>query len=375
MSEYSRGFLIEKAELVLDKLLHLEDKEFDQEVNPWSGKAGRDFGIRTWDWPQGVGLYGMEKLQAIYGDTRYDEFFAAWIARNQQEGLPSANINTTAPYNMVLNLARRQPQESMYRELCIERAQWLMNGLPKTKEGGFQHVTTDLYDKNGTIQNEQQLWVDTLFMAVLFLAQAGHIYEQKEWVEEAIYQIQIHIKYLYDKQTGLLHHGFSFIRNDNFGGVFWSRGNSWFTYGVLELMEILTDDLGAPLKRLLTYTFCAQVDALKELQAQSGLWHTILDDESSYEEVSGTAAIAAALFKAIRIGILDNSYLPSAEKALAAVIENIAADGTVLNVSAGTAIGQDAEHYKNIIIDSMPYGQSMVMLTLAEAMEFYQNIK
>lgn len=373
MSKYSSEYLIEKAELELDKLVNLENKKFDQNVNPWSGKAGRDFGIETWDWSQGVGLYGMEKLHAVYGDTRFDKFFIEWVGRNMEEGLPSANINTTAPYNMVLSLAQRQ-SDPRYQKLCLERAQWLMDGLPKTAEGGFQHVTTDLYDKNGTIQNEEQLWVDTLFMAVIFLARAGIAYEKKEWLEEAIYQIQIHVKYLYEKSSGLLHHCWSFIRNDNFGGIFWSRGNSWFTYGVLELMEILAEHMAAPLKRMLTYTFAAQVQALTKLQDKSGLWHTILNDAASYEEVSGSAGIAAALFKAIRIDVLDEAYLPVAEKALEAILNNIAGDGSVLKVSAGTAIGQDAQHYKNIIIDFMPYGQSMVLLTLTEALEYYKYV-
>lgn len=370
MNTYSREYLLGQADLVLDKLINLENRQFGRDVNPWSGKAGRDFGIKTWDWPQGVGLYGMEKLQDIYGDTRYDGFFKEWITKNREEGLPSANINTTAPYHMVLALAERD-RNPLYQEMCMERAEWLMTGLPKTKEGGFQHVTTDLYDKNGTIQNEEQLWVDTLFMSVIFLAKAGITYKNDTWVEEALYQIQIHIKYLYDKNSGLMHHGWSFLRNDNFGGIFWARGNSWFTYGVLELMDILKEHMSIPLNRLLTHTFLAQVRALEALQAESGLWHTILDDPSSYEEVSGTSAIAAALFKAIRIGILDESHLPYAEKALNAVLRNIDLDGSVRNVSAGTAIGQNAEHYKNIIIDQMPYGQAMALLTLTEALEYY----
>lgn len=370
MRKYNRELLLEKADLVLNRLMNLENRQFDKDVNPWSGKAGRDFGIKPWDWPQGVGLYGMEKLQKLYGDTRYDDFFVEWIRRNQEEGLPSANINTTAPYNMVLAMERRHGNPG-YKKMCIERAEWLISGLPKTEEGGFQHVTTDLYDKNGTIQNEGQLWVDTLFMAVMFLAQAGVAYGRSEWIDEAVYQIQIHIKYLYDKNCGLLHHGWSFLRKDNFGGIFWARGNSWFTYGILELMDILVQHISAPQKRLFTYTFHAQVEALEKLQAEDGLWHTILDDPSSYEEVSGTAAIAAALFKAIRIGVLDDSHLPYAERALDGILKNITADGSVLQVSAGTAIGLDAEHYKNIIIDLMPYGQSMVVLTLTEALEYY----
>ena len=370
MNRLDQESLLGKAESVLKRLTNLENQEFDKELDPWKGFASRDFGIETWDWPQGVGLYGMEKLQAYYGDSRYDDFFAEWVANNQKEGLPSANINTTAPYNMLIALAQRTGRKE-YEEMCRERAEWLMNGLPRTKEGGFQHVTTDLYDKNGTILNEEQLWVDTLFMAVLFLARAGVEYDRKEWREEAVCQILIHIKYLYDKQTGLFHHGWSFERCDNFGGVFWGRGNSWFTYGILALLDILGEHVERPLRDHILNCFKAQVAALSKLQAESGLWHTILTDAESYEEVSGSAAFAAGIFRGIRMGILDESYLECAEKALAAVVRNIDEDGSVQNVSGGTAIGLNADHYKNIIIASMPYGQSMAMLALVEALEYY----
>ena len=43
-------------------------------------------------------------------------------------------------------------------------------------------------------------------------------------------------------------------------------------------------------------------------------------------------------------------------------------DGTVLNVSGGTGMGYNAEHYKNILIAPMAYGQSLTILALAEAL-------
>ena len=41
---------------------------------------------------------------------------------------------------------------------------------------------------------------------------------------------------------------------------------------------------------------------------------------------------------------------------------------TVLEVSGGTGMGMDAEHYKNILIAPMTYGQSLTILALAEAL-------
>jgi len=39
-----------------------------------------------------------------------------------------------------------------------------------------------------------------------------------------------------------------------------------------------------------------------------------------------------------------------------------------MKVSAGTPVGKDKEHYKNILIAPMAYGQSLTMMALTEAL-------
>ena len=51
------------------------------------------------------------------------------------------------------------------------------------------------------------------------------------------------------------------------------------------------------------------------------------------------------------------------------ILKNIDKDGTVLNVSGGTGMGYDADHYKNILIAPMAYGQSLTILALVEALQ------
>ena len=126
--------------------------------------------------------------------------------------------------------------------------------------------------------------------------------------------------------------------------------------------------LNPAVKTVILDAYKAQAAALKELQSESGLWHTILDDPESYEEVSGSAAIIAGILKGIRMGILDDSYRECAERGLRGILDNITEDGTVLNVFAGTGIGMNAEHYKNIMILPMAYGQSLTIMALAEAL-------
>ena len=99
------------------------------------------------------------------------------------------------------------------------------------------------------------------------------------------------------------------------------------------------------------------------------MWRTVLTDETSYEEVSGSAAIAAGILRGVKAGILDGSCKAAADRAISAICDNISEDGTVLNVSAGTGIGMDGDHYKNVLIMPMAYGQALALTALCEALE------
>ena len=360
-----------KLDLVIEKLLNLGGPENEKELEETGGEAigffKRDFGIREWDWPQGVGLYGLLRIMRQDKNEKYKEFLHNWFVGNMELGLPSRNINTTTP---LLTLAELNEyyHDPKFEELCLSWADWLMNCIPRTKEGGFQHVTSANGDRQGVRLNENEMWIDTLFMTVLFLNKMGQKYEREEWVNESIHQMLMHIKYLYDKKTGLFYHGWTFNGNHNFGGVFWCRGNSWFTLGSMEYIEMSRGNLNPGVKELIVDTYKAQAAALKKLQSRSGLWHTVLTDPESYEEVSGSAAIAAGMLKGVRFGILDDSYLECAGRAIKGILENIDEDGTVLKVSGGTGMGMDAEHYKNILIAPMAYGQALTILALAEAL-------
>jgi len=364
--------LLQKISLVVDKLMHLggSDADLDKKADQNARETGiieRDFGIEEWDWPQGVGLYGLVKLQDYYGDKRYETFLKNWYENNLKKGLPSTNINTTAPYLALLNLYRMTGNET-YGDMIKKRADWLMDSLPKTEEGGFQHVTTAIGDRNGVNLNDGQMWADTLFMAVLFLNQAGQEFGEKAWISESVRQFLMHIKYLYDKKTGLIHHGWNFNDRSNFGGIFWCRGNSWFTYGVTDYLSSFRTELEPGTREFLADTLRSQVASLSRLQDKSGLYHTVLDDRTSYLETSGSAAITAGILRGLRMGILDESYEETAERGLDGVCSMIAEDGTVMGVSAGTGVGMDAEHYRNIAIRPMAYGQSLALLALTEAL-------
>ena len=94
----------------------------------------------------------------------------------------------------------------------------------------------------------------------------------------------------------------------------------------------------------------------------------MLTNPGTYIETSGSGAITAGILAGIRYGYLDRGCLPAAKKAVEALLEYIGEDGTVGSVSAGTSMGMDEQHYKDILIRPMAYGQSLAALALTEAL-------
>jgi len=315
--------------------------------------------VEEWEWPQGVGMYGLFKYYQQSGKKEYLDYMVDWYDRHIRDGLPDKNVNTMAPMLTLAHIYEFNNNEK-YLEILTEWAEWVMNDMTRTEEGGLQHIVT-----GGT--NEQQLWDDTLFMTVLFLAKFGSLTGQKQYIDESVRQFLLHIKYLHDKKTGLWFHGWTFIGRSNFAEALWARGNCWYTAGVVEYLDMVP--VGEGVKKVLLDTLEAQVRKLTELQERDGMWHTLLDDPSSYVETSATAGFGFGILKAVRKGYLDKKYKKAGEKALEAVLDRIDENGTVQQVSYGTGMGHDLDHYRNIQICPMTYGQALALLILGEGMK------
>lgn len=347
---YTKKDIINKIELVTEHVKSIKNTSLKEVC-----KIGI-IDIQNWEWAQGVGIYGMYKYCQYTENKELMDWISEWMKNHIEKGLPEKNINTTAPL-LTLTYLLDSLKDKKYFDLCREWADWLLNELPKTKYGGFQHVVSDR-------ENYMQLWDDTLFMAVLFLARMYVLTGNKEYLYECEHQFLLHINFLQDRKTGLWYHGWTFDGNHNFADAFWGRGNCWITIAIPELLTMTELDGGV--KEYLINILTAQVEALSKLQDSSGMWHTVLDDETSYLEVSATSGFAYGILKAVRMGILDEKFKTMALKACDAVIRNIEDDGSVSNVSYGTGMGMTVQHYKDIPICEMTYGSSLAIMLLVE---------
>lgn len=324
--------------------------------------AGDDISkYKYWEWTQGVGLYGLWKLFHYEKRESCLETLRKYYDRQIEIGFPALNVNTAAPY-LAMSFLAEYTGEEKYMQPCVEAARQIMESFPRTEEGGFQHRTSDSV-------NEQELWDDTLYMTVLFLANMGRILGDKRMTEEAEYQFLLHQKYLCDKVSGLWYHGWTFKEKNNFAGAFWGRGNCWITMAIPEFLSI--SSCSEAVRRTLVNTLKAQIESLCRYQDESGMWHTLVDDEDSYLEASATCGFAYGILKAVKDGLVDKSYLETARKAAAPVMDCISEDGVVNRVSYGTPMGRTTkDFYKGIELKSMPYGQALAILFLME----YRNM-
>lgn len=329
------------------------------------GTAGDYISFDSWEWPQGVGMYGLYRAWEFSGESRHRAMLEGWYERHVAAGLPPVNVNTTAPM-LALALLSARKGGRRWRVVLDAWADRVMRDLPRTPEMGFQHIVSDGI-------NSGELWDDTLFMVALFLAAHGRAADRPALVEEAVRQFLVHARFLADPASGLWFHGWTFEGRHNFARARWARGNAWVVAGTLDLIEIA--GLEGAVRDYLLGCLDTQLEALIALQSRNGGFHTLLDDPQSYLETSATAGISYALLKAARLGLADGRARAAGLKALDYVTTKIDRNGLVQGVSYGTRMGHDLQFYRDIPLQPTAYGQSLALLLLAEAAQHVRAVE
>ena len=348
---------------LIANLVDLKDPSGEFLLKLDDGRVIDTKGWNDWEWTHGIGLYGIYKFYELSNDVTCRAVMEDWFSARFRAGTPTKNVNTMAPM-LTLAYLYEESRNKTYLPYLDGWAEWVMNDMPRTEDGGLQHIVFNA-------ENREQLWDDTLMMSVLPLAKIGRLLGRPHYIDEARHQFLIHIKYLFDRKSGLWFHGWTFEGRHNFAAALWARGNCWVTIAIPEFIDMLDLPERDPLRRFLIETLHAQVAALAKHQDASGLWHTLIPDPTSYLEASATAGFAYGILKSVRKGYLPEAYREIGIKALKGVLANISADGELKNVSFGTAMGSDLEFYKRIPLTSMPYGQALAILCLSEFMRAY----
>lgn len=306
----------------------------------------------NWDWPGGVAFYGVAEAFEATGNQEYIELLKAWVDEQLEDGLPKLTVNGVSIGHSLLSLYKATGDQK-YLDFAVQMADFLKNDAERFADGIFQH-TVNSEDYNFP----EQAWVDTMFMAGYFLVRIGTMLNRNDYLEDGIKQYHGHEEFLQDPSTNLYYHGWDNLAQSHMSGIYWARGNSWAAITMARALKLI--HVTHPSFMIIEGSLRDQLAALVRLQSESGLWHTVLNDPSSYTETSGSAGIAAAL---ISSGKMYNKYV---NKSVTGILSRIDEDGSVRGVSAGTAVMRDAEGYKGVPHKRMQgWGQGLALTFLS----------
>jgi rhamnogalacturonyl hydrolase YesR/inosine-uridine nucleoside N-ribohydrolase len=266
-------------------------------------------------WEQGVASQALLEL----GEKDLVILLARDAVVNQKKdgrlGLNEGNSPVADPASNgepVLFAAKATGDESL-KKAADNMLDFLLYKAPRTPDGIIYHNYI-----------ENMIWVDAFYMLPPFLAAAGQ-------PEEAVKQITGYRKILLNPDKKLYYHIWDQDLQKFERKLFWGVGNGWAAAGMTRVVRSLPSSMNEE-KKMITGFIRELLDACLKYQREDGLFHDILDDPSTFVETNTAQMLAYTIFRGVKGGWLDDSYLRYAEKMRSAAHKKVDQYGLVQGV-------------------------------------------
>ncbi len=303
-----------------------------------------------YDWGEATLFIGLIKTYERTHSPTYLDYAEKWAALYTREsreeilelngGPQPGDCNRWTAGALMLSLyqERNKPE---YLRMVRMITDFIRDSAERSPEGGIDHWT-----------GSHQYWVDTLYMACPVLARSGRLENKPAYVDDAAQQFIVHARHLQDDKTGLFYHMWDW-QTGQLTPVLWGRGNGWVIMALADTMEMMDRNHASyPLLRQIASRLAR---GLRAVQDREGLWHTVLNDPTSYAECSASSMNVYALLKLVRLKVLPDSYKRIALRSWAAINARYVKDGVVAGVSAGTD-PHPVEDYKKLDVGTQTWG-------------------
>ena len=314
----------------------------------------------------GVTYHGMWRAWTTTGDTRFRTYVntrlpgIARMSAHMRTNYPTATFDTyPSATSGVIRLRRilfpQNLDDSGSMCAAMIRAHrggigsgstslrpWIDNYANWVSTRQFR-LSDGTFARNSPLPNT--VWLDDLYMSVPCLAQMGTLTGDRRYFDDAAKQIiQFHSK-MFVTTNGLFMHGWVQEMSPH-PAFHWGRANGW---AIMAMAELLTEMPSShPQRAQVLSIFRAHADALRRVQAPSGLWHQLLDRPDSYEETSASAMFVFAIARGIRYGWLSNAtYRPVVLRGWNGLTTKVNSTGQVVGTCIGTGLGWDDTFYLN----------------------------
>jgi rhamnogalacturonyl hydrolase YesR len=222
----------------------------------------------------------------------------------------------------------------------------------------------------GTAEDETvrfpRSWTDDMFMATSVLARVAARSDDERY-PRVIGRLLVSYADRLQRPDGL------FIHAEE-GPWPWGRGNGFAALGLMEALTWLPESWSDRPRVLEIYR--RHMRALAGHQSDDGSWRQVVDEPTSYRELTVTAMTVAAMARGVRRGWLDGGeFLPVIERGWEAVLARVGEDGTVSDVCSGTGAQPSREYYltRPVVNGADDRGGAMALLAALEIEELRRS--
>jgi len=331
---------------------------------------------------QGVFLSGVYKIFQAGKDKKLFEYMKSWVdAVVDDAGVIDVFDKGQLDYcqSGILLFPLLEEQDSMESgeqkyKIAIEKIAQTISEYPVNRVGGFWH----------NVGCVEQMWLDGLYMAGPFCTMYGKKFDNKDFTELAIRQIFLMREHTKDAETGLWYHAWDPLKklpwaNQKTGlsPEFWGRSVGWVPVAILDMLDNIS---GTHEKYFEICELVVElISAVCKYQSEDGRWFQVVNkggQEGNWLENSCSCLFVAAIYKAVRKGILDSQYIEKAKKGYDGIIADLKWEDENLligGVCVGTGVG-DYEHYCNRPTSTNDlHGVGAFLIMCAEIEEYNQG--
>ncbi len=279
----------------------------------------------TWNYIDGCMIKAILEMYAITKEEKYFRFADAFIdAKVREDGsiegydVNELNIDNVNAGKTLFELYDLTGKEKYRRAIDVVYSQ--IQRMPRTAEGNFWHK--NIYP--------HQVWLDGLYMCQPFYMEYETRFNGKKNYDDIFRQFSNVVKNMRDERNGLYYHAYDSSRQmfwcDKVTGLsrnFWLRALGWYAMALLDTLDKADASCGEPYENL-KKVFVELIDAMLRYQDESGMWYQVVNlggMERNYLETSGSAIMAYALLKGVRLGFLPETYRQFGEKAFRGICD------------------------------------------------------
>ncbi len=304
------------------------------------------------DWGQSLAMYGLLRSYRVTKNEEVKEYLWRWLRFHLAEGVHPhyfcGSWSFALLYPEVLSIF---PEAKLHLDATAEKIYEVITKKALRNGDGVILHNIDL----------PNIYIDTVYYSSVLLAKLGP-YIGKEWKEDALNQIEKHLAILRNGDEPFYIHCQENLGNSRSEGS-WARGNGWVMMTYAEILSVL-DKNDARYEKL-SNDFRSLAQALSKYQTSNGLWRTIIDDGSAYEETSASAMYLFAYLRGKKQGVFRNEYDALRDKCIQGLASHVDIESKLLGVSEGTWPGT-IEYYKSLSQGEWWWGTGAYLLALSE---------